>query len=237
MRPMSAAGDHPSTAGANLLVLLVTGRRFLGSPLLVSVFILCGGPTPGLSFSNLTERFTPAPHQTGPSEPPRASPKHVGTIMALLATFDDAGVLPPKTSPDANRLIHALIQCQAAFMKSPRPAVQHYLGAALSDESRKGDRLTAERFRTEGLTSRSLEAIVDYSVAHPPWAQPEIMDALREFNVGRPDVELIARTFQQARSRLTAQGQNIHAVYGARRKAMPEGPRRRGEHQPLNESL
>jgi len=198
---------------------------------------LCGGPTPGLSFSNLNERFTPTLHRTGPSEPPRASRQQVGTIMALLATFDDAGVLPPETSPDANRLVHALIQCQAAFMKSRHPAVQHYLGAAFSDQPRKGDRLTAEQFRTEGLTSRSLEAIVDYSVVRPPWEHPEIMDALREFNVGRPDVELIARTFQQARSRLTAKGRNIHAVYGARRKDMPEGPRRRGEHQPLNESL
>jgi hypothetical protein len=220
MRRMSAAGDHSLTAGANPPVLLIARRLFLGGFLPLVIIFLSGGSSPGLSFSNLDERVSPVLRRTGPPEPPRASRQHVGTIMALLATFDDAGVLPPETSQDANRLIHALIQCQAAFMKSGHPAVQIYLGAALSGDSRDGDRLAAEQVRTEGLTSRSLEAIVDYSASRPPWEQPEVMDALREFNVGRPDVELIARTFQQARSRLAAQGRNIHAVYGARLKEM-----------------
>ncbi len=42
----------------------------------------------------------------------------VGHIMALLAVFEEADVLPPEASPEANALIHALIQTQAA---SPTP--------------------------------------------------------------------------------------------------------------------
>src|SRR5207244_11629400 len=37
----------------------------------------------------------------------------VGHIMALLAVFVEADVLPRETSPAANELIHALIQTQA----------------------------------------------------------------------------------------------------------------------------
>src|SRR2546426_7281457 len=48
----------------------------------------------------------------------------VGHVMALLAVFEEAAVLPPETSPEANALIHALIQTQAALIKSTNPATR-----------------------------------------------------------------------------------------------------------------
>src|SRR2546422_1233685 len=48
----------------------------------------------------------------------------VGHIMALLAVFEEADVLPPEASPEANALIHALIQTQAALTKRDRKSTR-----------------------------------------------------------------------------------------------------------------
>src|SRR5437870_1155105 len=55
----------------------------------------------------------------------------VGHVMALLSVFERAGVLPPESSPEANNLIHALIQTQAALTKSTDPATRRWFGDAL----------------------------------------------------------------------------------------------------------
>ena len=44
--------------------------------------------------------------------------------MAVLATLQDADVLPPEDTPEANRVIKAVIQFQSVFLKSSDPAVQ-----------------------------------------------------------------------------------------------------------------
>ena len=41
--------------------------------------------------------------------------------MALLATLQDANVLPPEGTPEANRVIQIVIQFQGLFMKSSDP--------------------------------------------------------------------------------------------------------------------
>ena len=61
----------------------------------------------------------------------RAPARHVGAVMAILGTFDEAGVLPPEADPRANQLIRALIQFQSVFMMSQEPAVQEYFSSAL----------------------------------------------------------------------------------------------------------
>src|SRR3989475_10771973 len=61
----------------------------------------------------------------------------VGHIMALLAVFEEADVLPPETSPEANALIHALIQTQAVLTKSTNPATRGWFAEALRRRDRK----------------------------------------------------------------------------------------------------
>lgn len=60
----------------------------------------------------------------------RTASPYIGSVMALLATFEDAGVLPPEGTPDANRIIKATIQFQSAFLKSRHPAVQQFFSTA-----------------------------------------------------------------------------------------------------------
>jgi len=141
----------------------------------------------------------------------------VGHIMALLAVFEEADVLPPETSPEANALIHALVQTQAALTKSTNPATRRWFADAL----RRSEAHETEPDPREGLTSRALEAIVAYAETHPPAAHPDVMAGLQEFNVSPADLELMARVYRQARDRFRSTGRNIHRVYETERRAMP----------------
>ena len=47
----------------------------------------------------------------------------VGASMAVLAMLQDADVLPPEETPEANRIIKLVVQFQSVFMKSGDPAV------------------------------------------------------------------------------------------------------------------
>ena len=199
-----------------------TGRHGLASAAVNDlVYVISGGPRPGGSFSDVNEMFVPPGTQTGARERTRASPKQVGTIMALLAAFEEAGALPAQSSPEANRLIKALIQFQAAFMKSTSPAVRQLLTEALTEHL--GDRAlaAADSFRADGWTSQALEAVVSYVAKHSVWDQPGLEEGLQAYHIGRSDFELLAQTFLTARATLGARGQDFHAVYASRRRDMP----------------
>lgn len=204
-----------------------TGRHGLGAAVVQDrIYVLSGGLTPGGSYSNANEVFSPPAlaqpaGDTAAPRPPRASPKQVGTVMALLAAFQDADALPPESSPEANRLIKALIQFQAAFMKSQAPAVRSLFTEALASKWGNQAEAAADRFRTEGWTSQTLEALVDFTAASAVWDRPGLTEAFLAYNVGRSDFELLARTFTSAREHLTSRGQDLHAVYAARRREMP----------------
>lgn len=141
----------------------------------------------------------------------------VGHVMALLAVFEQAGVLPPEASPEANALIHALIQTQAALTKGTNKATRKWFAEAL----RRGETSGTELRPRDGLTSRALEAILAYAAVHPPVDRPDVMAGLMEFNVSQADLDRIARVYGQARERFRTAGQDIHRVYEAQRQAMP----------------
>jgi N-acetylneuraminic acid mutarotase len=212
-----------------------TGRHGLGAAVVQDrLYVLSGGPKPGGSFSNLTEVFDPpvrldsdAPRGqktsgAGEGVPrKRASAAQVGSVMAMLATFQDAGVLPPESSPEANQLIKALIQFQAAFMKSPDPAVGRVLDEALSAKLGPAAPEAIQRFHRQGWTSQSLEALVDHLADRPPWEDAPFARGRGAYNVGRQDFELLARIFTAARRALENRGQDLHRLYAARRSEMP----------------
>src|SRR6476660_3746377 len=64
----------------------------------------------------------------------RTSSGPVGASMALLATLQEAGILPPEGTPEASKIIQIVIQFQGLFMKSTDPAVRQVLGEALHAE-------------------------------------------------------------------------------------------------------
>jgi hypothetical protein len=201
-----------------------TARHGLGSAVIDRrLYVLSGGPKPGGSFSNVNEMFLPPSERAIGTEKSgdRASAKQVGAVMALLATFQDADALPPESSLEANRLIKALIQFQAAFMKSSNPSVRRLLNEAMAAKLGAGGPSAAERFQRDGWTSEALEAVIEYANNGPIWQDAQLEEGLLAYNVGRDDFDLLAATFQTARRHLTALGQNLHTVYASRRRAMP----------------
>jgi len=199
-----------------------TGRHGLASAKVNDrVYVISGGPRPGGSFTNVNEMFVPPSVQTGGRQGDRASPKQVGTIMALLAAFEEAGVLPTESSREANRLIKALIQFQAAFMRSINPAVRQLLAEALIEHLGDRAQAAADSFQADGWTSQALEAVVNYVERHSVWDQPGLEEGFQAYNIGRSDFELLAQTFLTARAKLIARGEDFHAVYASRRHDMP----------------
>ena len=141
--------------------------------------------------------------------------------MAMLATFDEAHVLPPENSAQANQIIKALIQFQSAFLKSRHPAVRGFFVAAQQAKfgPEAGDVLTA--FQRTGWTSEVMEALADYGAQERVWRDGSLTEGLREYNVTREDFELLVELFRRAKQQLQARGEDVHHVYTDRRREMP----------------
>jgi hypothetical protein len=141
--------------------------------------------------------------------------------MAVLATLEDAGVLPPEGTPQANRIIKAVIQFQSLFMKSSDPAVERFLRQAVEAKAGPTSAAAITEFRERGWNSQVLEAILDWGAQQGAGDRAGLDAAFREFNVQRSDLDLLAQLYHSARQRFSAQGKNIHQVFAARRRAMP----------------
>ena len=141
----------------------------------------------------------------------------VGHIMALLSVFEQAHALPPESSPDAQRLVHALIQTQAALRKTSHRATRLWFSEALQ----KGEEVQGKALPPGALTSRTLEAILSYAASRPPDQAPGVMAGLTEFNVGRSELEIMTKVYWRAKHALAAMGQDLHTVYEKERRVMP----------------
>ena len=154
----------------------------------------------------------------------RTHSSRVASIMALLATLDEAGILPPEGTSSANQLIHGLIQVQAAFMKSPSPELSVYLVAAEKHWIMKHkEEREYGSLATRGLTSRVLESLILYDEEHPMWEDPKIVAAVEAFNVSRSDWVLIVNMVTQAERVFRDRGRSIHELYDQWRTKMPGG--------------
>ena len=227
----------PTTDRWSAMAPMPTSRHGLGSAVVGhELFVVAGGPKPGGSFSDTNEVFRPPakPHagfsslvaqrtidQPSPEHRPRATSQHVGSVMAMLATFDEAHVLPPEDSPQANQTIKALIQFQSAFLKSRNPAVRDFFVAAQQAKfgPKAGDVVAA--FQQTGWTSAVMEASVDYGAQERVWQDGTLAEGLREYNVTRADFELLVGLFRRAKQHFQARGEDVHQIYAARRRDMP----------------
>ena len=187
--------------------------------------VVGGFERPGGSYSRVNEIFIP-PVPSRSMKSGRTPAAHIGSVMAILATFHEAGVLPPESSAEADRLIHALIQSQSMFLKSSDPAVRNIFASALAEKfnAKKAASLT-QAFALTGWTSETLEALVDYSAQRTPADEPRLAEAFHDYNVSTTDWKFVEQVFRQARERLLKQGKQVHAVFAAQRSSMP-GARR-----------
>jgi len=147
----------------------------------------------------------------------------VGASMAVLAMFQDADVLPPEGTPEANRIIKSVIQFQSVFTKGSDPDVQAFLRQALAAQ-RGGDAQEAlSRFRSAGWTSDVLEALGNQWDATTIEQREKLAPGFRQFNVNLEDFNSLMELVAKARVSLERRGQNIHQVFAQRRREMPDG--------------
>ncbi len=152
----------------------------------------------------------------------RTPAAHIGSIMALLATFHEAGALPPESSREADRLIHGLIQSQSLFLNNRDPVVRDVFISALSDKfgAKKAASLS-QAFASQGWTSETLEALVDYSASWSPADTSRLAEAFRGYNLSIIDWTFVRQVFAEARDKLRKQGKQVHAVFASQRASMP----------------
>ncbi len=183
--------------------------------------------------SDAVESTTRQPDTHASAEPQRLHPcpvllvsertrsSMVGTIMALLATFDEAGILPPEGTAQANQLIHGLIQLQSALMKSESPELAAYRMAAEAQWVSEHQDVEDGGRETGELTSNVLAMLMSYDHMHPLWEDPKVVAAMQAFNVTHADWIFMRECFHQADAVLRKQGRSIHTVYESWRMKMP----------------
>lgn len=147
----------------------------------------------------------------------------IGASMAVLATLQDAGVLPPEGAPDANRVIKSVIQFQSVFLKSSDPTVQLFLTQALTAQEEGNAGKTLSRFRSGGWTSEVLEALSTQWVATAIDQRERLAPGFRQFNVSLKDFDSLMELIAKAHTAFMQGGQDIHQVFAQRRREMPGG--------------
>jgi hypothetical protein len=147
----------------------------------------------------------------------------VGASMAVLATLQDADVLPPEGTLEANRVIKAVIQFQSVFLKSDDPAVQLFLTQAVATQGDRSADQTLSRFRSTGWTSEVLEALSDQWAVTTIDERDRLAQGFGRFNVSPVDFNGLMELIAKARTAFKQRGQNIHQVFAQRRREMPGG--------------
>lgn len=151
----------------------------------------------------------------------RTASPNIGSVMALLATFEDAGVLPPEGTPDANRIIKATIQFQSAFLKSRHPAVQQFFSTAQRNKFGARAEEVEASFRQAGWSGDSFMAVIEAGQAPEAWTGNDLADGFHEFNIGKADFEVLAGLYRNSVAVFTAKGSTFQDVYAQRRREMP----------------
>jgi hypothetical protein len=143
--------------------------------------------------------------------------------MAVLAMLQDADVLPPEGTPEANRVIKVVIQFQSVFIKSGDPAVQAFLSQALTAKAGSGADEAASRFRSTGWTSDVLEALGEQWVATAIDQREQLAPGFRQFNISLADFDSLMGLVAKACTAFVQRGQNMHQVFAQQRREMPSG--------------
>ena len=155
------------------------------------------------------------------AQPARTASVYIGSVMAMLATFEDAGILPPEGTPQANRIIKAVIQFQSAFLKSDHPAVRQFFTEA--HRTKLGTRAdeVETSFRQNGWSADTFDAVMTAGQLETAWNTDGLSDGFREFNIGKQDFEILAELYRQSSRAFSTQGKSFQEVYAQRRREMP----------------
>ncbi len=141
--------------------------------------------------------------------------------MAVLATLQQADVLPPEGTREADRIIQSVIQLQATFAKGTDRSVQDFANRAVADKHGEHAPAVLERFRSTGWTAEMLEALADADRHVPDEELQRLATGLGQFNLSVDDFKRFMKLVRDGRSALAAHGQDFGEVYALHRNTMP----------------
>ncbi len=149
-----------------------------------------------------------------------ASP-HIGSAMAVLATLQDADVLPPEGTPEANHIIRFVIQFQSVFTKSDDPAVQEFARQALAQKY--GDQAAdiVRKLRTTGWTADVLERFADEEARYSSENLQTLAQGFASFNLSVEEFHRFMQLVRDARQVFRTRGLEFQHIFSSRRKEMP----------------
>ncbi len=149
-----------------------------------------------------------------------ASP-HIGSAMAVLATLQDADVLPPEGTPEANHIIRFVIQFQSVFTKSGDAAVQEFARQALAQTYGDQTDDIVNGLRTTGWTADVLERLSDEEARRSPGDLRILAQGFAPFNLSVEEFHRFMQLVRDARQALHARGLEFRNIFSSRRKEMP----------------
>ena len=151
----------------------------------------------------------------------KAPKPHIGSAMAVLATLEQAQVLPPENTPEANRVIKSVIQFQSAFTKSGDPRIQDFAARALAMKYGEQSTDLLSQVRTSGWTAPLLEALAEAERQSTVDDRRMLGPAFAQFNLSPDDFHLFMELLREAQQALAARGLTFAEVYASNRQSMP----------------
>ncbi len=156
-----------------------------------------------------------------PAQQARTTSPFVGSAMAVLATLEEADVLPPEGTREADRVIKFAIQLQSAFAKSSSPAIQQFLHHTMQRKHGTATEALLERFHSTGWTAELLEALSETTPLTSDEELHALTEGLGQFNLSVDDLTRFMQLVRDGRLALAARGKTLSDTYTAHRRRMP----------------
>jgi hypothetical protein len=163
----------------------------------------------------------PNPVLTQTAQSAKTASPHIGSAMAVLATLQDAEVLPPEGTPEANHIIRFVIQFQSVFTKSDNAAVLEFARQALAQKY--GDQAAdiVRGLRTTGWTAEVLERLSDEEARHSSEKLQTLAQGFAPFNLSVEEFHRFMQLVRDARQAFHTRGLEFQHIFSSRRKEMP----------------
>jgi hypothetical protein len=141
--------------------------------------------------------------------------------MAVLATLEQARVLPPESTKEADRIIKSVIQLQSLFANSTHPDLHNFMQRAVAHAQGKQAADMLAQFQSSGWTSDVLEALAEMAAQTPTEELQPLAPGLKAFNLSVEDFRQFMQLVKDGKEALASTGQDFHEVFAAHRKTMP----------------
>ncbi len=142
--------------------------------------------------------------------------------MAVLATLEQAQVLPPEGTREADHVTKSVIQFQSVFARSTDPSVMDFVRRAVTSKQGKHATDVLAQFRSSGWTPEVLEALADAELSTPVEELRLLAAGFELFNVSVEDFRRFMRLVRDGEQSLASRGTNFQEVFASHRKTMRE---------------